>query len=326
MTTSVTREELDLLSRYIHAICGVTLDASKGYLVESRLGGLLGPAGCSSYRDLHMKAKADPTKVLERKIIEAITTNETLFFRDAAPFELLRHKVLPDLLDRRPAAPGKKPGPIRIWSAACSTGQEVYSIAIVLKELLGDPFRYDLKVLGTDISDAVVAKASRGTYEKLEIERGLAPEVLRKHFVPAGGGWKVADEIRAMVSFRRLNLLEDFAFLGKFDVVFCRNVAIYFQEKDRTRLFDGIARTLEPDGSLIIGSTESLLGICSRFESKRYLRSVFYRPLPAGAVAAPAVVPLPTAKAGPAPPSPAPAALARLSAATARLNAALVTA
>lgn len=156
-------------------------------------------------------------------------------------------------------------------------GQEAYSTAIVLKELLGDLNRYDIRILGTDISNKVVAQASYGEYSRHELERGLAPESLARHFVVSGDRWKVRDEIRAMASFRTMNLLEPFSLPGAFDIIFCRNVAIYFTEADKIRLFRNLTRYLARDGDLLIGSTESISGLCPELEPKRYLRSVFYQ-------------------------------------------------
>ncbi len=273
----ITPEELKLITGYIHDISGIHLDASKKYLLETRLSVIAEEHGCSNYRELHQKAKRDARKVIEKQIIDAISTNETLFFRDNGPFELLRHKILPELIDARAPKSPRLKTPIRIWSAASSTGQEVYSIAIVLKELLGDTSKYNIKLLGTDISDAAVRQASIGKYNKFEIERGLSRDKLNKYFTLAGGFWKIKDEIRIMANFRKLNLMLPFAGLGKFDIVFCRNVAIYFTLEDRKKLFNKIADILEPDGYLIIGSTESLTGICPRFTPKRHLRSIYYQ-------------------------------------------------
>lgn len=276
--TKITPDEFDLISQYIYDLSGISLDKSKGYLVETRLGGLLTEQGCSTYRELRDKAKADPEKILEKKIIDAITTNETLFFRDISPFELLQHKIMPDVIDNRSGQPSSLlPITLRLWSAACSTGQELYSIAMVLNELLAGKNKYKVRLLGTDISDAAITQASCGSYNKFEVERGLSQERLGKYFVANGNVWKIRDEIRAMVTFRKLNLMLPFSGLGKFDIVFCRNVAIYFSLEDRKKLFDKIADILEPDGYLVIGSTESLTGICSRFEPKRHLRSIFYQ-------------------------------------------------
>jgi chemotaxis protein methyltransferase CheR len=274
----ITPDEVKIITDYIHDISGIILDQSKTYLLETRLGGIVAENGCSSYSELCHKAKADSTQSIERKIIDAISTNETMFFRDTDPFNLLRHKVLPDLIDMRSAkTSGLLPINIRIWSAACSTGQEVYSIAIILRELIAGQNKYNIKLLGTDISDAAVAQSSRGLYNKFEIERGLPQEMITKYFQSNGENWKIKDEIRAMATFRRLNLMLPLNGLGKFDIVFCRNVAIYFTMEDRKKLFEKIADILEPDGYLIIGSTESLTGVCPQFEPKRHLRSIFYQ-------------------------------------------------
>jgi len=274
----VATDDIKAISKYILDISGIDLNESKAYLIETRLGGLIKEYECSSYRDLCSKAKTDSNKSIENKIIDAISTNETLFFRDSGPFEVLQHKILPDLIDRRTEkSSGLLPIPIRIWSTACSTGQEVYSIAIVLKELLPDLNKYNIKLLGTDISDSAIKQASYGTYNKFEIERGLSKEKLQKYFIPNGGNWKISDELRAMVSFTKRNILESFMGLGKLDIIFCRNVAIYFDLEERKKLFENIASVLEPDGFLIIGSTESLTGICPIFEPKRYLKTIYYQ-------------------------------------------------
>jgi len=267
-------EKQKSLAQYRYSLCAIPLDESKGYLIESRLAGLVEETGCASYSGLVQRAKSDPSRGLERRIVDAITTNETFFFRDTTPFELLRHKIVPELIDRRARTGATR---IRIWSAACSTGQELYSIAILLKELLGDPDRYGIRLLGTDISDDAVARASRGLFSPVEISRGLSEAQRARYFVPAGGGWQICDEIRAMASFKKVNLMADFSALGRFDVIFCRNVAIYFSEQDRTSLFGRVERALEPDGFLVIGAMESLNGLCPQLESKRHLRSVYYQ-------------------------------------------------
>jgi chemotaxis protein methyltransferase CheR len=273
---TITPEELAVWSRYVHEICGVHLDNSKGYLLETRLGELLQEAATSSFAELYYKAKSDLTHGLRRKIIDAITTNETSFFRDVSLFELLRHKLIPDLIDRRTKT-GLRPIPIRIWSAACSTGQEVYSTCIVLKELLGDFGGYDVRILGTDISDKAVAQASYGSYSRQELDRGMPEDKLSKYFEPNGERWRIRDELRAPAMFKTMNLLEPFTFPVPFDIILCRNVAIYFTEPDKVRLFKNIGKYLAKDGGLIIGSTESISGLCPEFESRRYLRAVFYQ-------------------------------------------------
>ena len=274
----IATDDIKEISKYILDISGIHLNESKAYLVKARLSDLIKEYKCSSYRELCIKAKTSPNKTIENRIIDAISTNETLFFRDTGPFEVLQHKILPDLIDRRTErSSGILPIPIHIWSAACSTGQEVYSIAIVLKELLPDLKKYNVKLLGTDISDSAIGQASYGTYNKFEIERGLSKDKLQKYFVPNGGNWRICDEIRTMVSFSKRNILKPLVGLGKLDIIFCRNVAIYFNLEDRIKLFENIAGILEPDGYLIVGSTESLTGICNIFEPKKYLRTIYYQ-------------------------------------------------
>ena len=268
--------EQKLVAQYIQEITGIFLDQSKAYLFETRLSSIAEANNCKSYQELQVKAKKDPSKAIEKSIIDAITTNETLFFRDKGPFELLQHKILPELIDRRSPKSSLKTQ-IKIWSAAASTGQELYSIAIVIKELLKDNPDYAFTLLGTDISDAAIAQASYGKYNRFEIERGLDKKYLQKFFTLFGDSWKIKDEIRAMVNFRKFNLMHPFTALGKFDIIFCRNVAIYFTLDDRKKLFNKLADNLVDDGYLVIGSTESLSGVCPRFIPKRHLRSIFYQ-------------------------------------------------
>ena len=274
----ITPDETKVISRYVADISGVVLDNSKAYLIETRLSSLAEEVGCASYSELYFKAKSDTSKAIERKIIDAITTGETSFFRDNSPFELLQHKILPDLIDKRVAkAPGSCVTKLRIWSAASSTGQEIYSIAMIIKELLPDLRKYDIKLLGTDISDDAIARASYGNYNKFELERGLSRPKLEKYFNNHGDTWRIKDEVRGMADFKKQNLLEPFRDNGKWDIVLCRNVAIYFKLEDRQRLFNKIAGIIEPDGYLLIGASEHLAGVCARFEPKRYLKSIFYQ-------------------------------------------------
>lgn len=276
MTVAIAPDEVTSWSRYVHEISGIALDETKGYLIETRLRALLAETAATNFSELLRRTRADASNVLRKKVLESITTNETSFFRDAAPFDLLRHKLLPEFIDRRSRA-GQARTPIRIWSAACSTGQEAYSTAIVLKEALGDLSRHDIRILGTDISNKAVAQASYAEYSKLEIQRGLTDETLRRHFNAHGEKWRVRDELRALATFRTMNLLEPFAFPAPFDLIFCRNVAIYFNETDKIRLLRNLARSLAPHGSLILGATETIGTCCPELESRRHLRTVFYQ-------------------------------------------------
>jgi chemotaxis protein methyltransferase CheR len=272
----LSRDEQKALTQYIYEISGIALDESKAYLIEGRLGTLAEDLSCRSFADFLARAQTDVGGSIKRRVIDAITTGETLFFRDSAPFDLLRHKILPELIDRRGRAGARVP--IRIWSAACSTGQEVYSIAIVLKETLRDLNQYDVRLIGTDLSNQAVVRASRGAYSSLEISRGMSSDLLSKYFNRNGDQYQVRDELRGLATFRTINLLQDFSGLGRFDIIFCRNVAIYFNDRDRASLFGRLERALERDGSLLIGSMESLNNVCPQLEPRRHLRSVFYQP------------------------------------------------
>ena len=274
----VTREEFDKLARYIKDKSGIALDDTKYYLVESRLNPLLDQLGYTAFDQLYSSAMSEPGGRVENLIMDAIATHETFFFRDKNPFEMLRYKLLSEHIDRakQSASPGlaKK---LSIWSAACSTGQESYSIAMVIKETIPDIASWNIRIFGTDIGDSAVARASYAVYNRLEVERGLNPSQVSRHFVAEGDKYKVRDEVRCMCSFRKYNLFHPFTGLGKFDIIFCRNVAIYFTPENRKGLFNRLADQLNPEGYLIIGSTESLFGICDRFRRLEYHNSVCYQ-------------------------------------------------
>ncbi|MCP3875078.1 MAG: protein-glutamate O-methyltransferase CheR [Desulfobacteraceae bacterium] len=273
----VTPEEFKNFSKYILDISGIALDVGKEYLLETRLNSIINQYNCSSYSQLLQIAKADFKKEIENEIIDAISTNETYFFRDKSPFELLQHKIFPDLIDKRAQAnPLAKPT-IKLWSAANSTGQEIYSIAISLIEMGVTPEKYNIKLFGTDISDAAIATASYGLYNKFEVARGLDQRRLNRYFKQQDDRYKIKDEVRGMAQFKKMNLMRPFTGLGKFDIILCRNVMIYFNTEDRRRIYTNISKVLEPDGYLLIGSTESLTNDIDLFSSKKYLNSIFYQ-------------------------------------------------
>ena len=275
----ITAEEIQSLSKLIFEVSGLHLDKDKGYLLETRLSPLLTSHGFATFSQLYSQAKADSSGRIQHEIVEAMTTNETFFFRDNTPFDLLRNKIIPDLVDRRSVTFQATRIPVRIWSAACSTGQEVYSIAMTLVEMLGNLSRYDIYILGTDIADKVIAQASYGKYNQFEMERGLPLHYRKRYFSQLGADWRISDEIRSLAQFRVMNLMKPFPDLGgKFDLIFCRNVAIYFNQADKVKLFQKIAMVLQPDGALIVGGSESLAGIAPDFESRNYLKGIFYQP------------------------------------------------
>lgn len=275
--SSISEKEIAAFSNYILRVSGIYLDKSKGYLLETRLKVLMDECKVTSYSQLLDKIKADITKNLEKKLVDAISTNETFFFRDNVPFDLLRNKIIPDLIDLRGKDKPSGPIPIRIWSAACSTGQEAYSIAITLLEMLSGMGSFEIFILGTDISDKAIAQASYGKYNRFEIERGLPENKRRRYFTQSGETWRIKDEVRALAKFEKINLMKPFPpSVDLFDVVFCRNVAIYFQNSDKINLFKKIAKVIAPGGALIVGGSENLSPVALDFTGQQYLRGMYY--------------------------------------------------
>jgi len=272
---NISQQELQVLTGYIYEICGVHLDSSKEYLIKTRLDNLVKNHGCASYSELYYRARSDRTGNINTEIINAITTPETLFFRDKNPFEILRSKLIDEIVKKK--SKGAIPGQIRIWSAASSTGQEIYSIAITLRETIANIDKYNISLMATDISNVVLDIAKMGKYNKFEISRGLSPQQLNKYFVEKDQYWQIKDNIRNMVKFQKINLMKPLVGLGTFDIVFCRNVAIYFTLEDRKLLFDRIANVITPDGYLFIGSSEFLTGISDRFKPVRHGKAIFYQ-------------------------------------------------
>ena len=274
MRVKIKPEEMSVLGKYIKDKSGIVLDASKDYLFESRLGPLLEQYNCQDYVSLLDMAKRDFSGKISAAFIDAVCTNETSFFRDLSPFQLIVQKLAPDFYERTAFS-----GTFNFWSAASSTGQEVYSVIMQLLDAGICPPKLKMRFIATDISDKAIAKASRGSYSKFELARGMDGVKLHKHFNQKGDEWSIRDEIRAMVSFRKLNLLDPMALnaLGKFDLILCRNVAIYFSPEDKRKLFNCIATMLSPEGSLIIGSTESLIGVTDRFVRREFRGGIFYQ-------------------------------------------------
>jgi chemotaxis protein methyltransferase CheR len=208
--------------------------------------------------------------------IDAVTTRETLFFRDESPFEALKHKALPEIIDAKSRTPYAKR--LRFWSAACSSGQEPYSIGIALSEMLDDIDDWDIQILATDISPSALESASKGIYSDFEMSRGVSPAIRDKYFRKVPQGWRICDEVRSLVSFQSRNLLQPFHALGSFDVIFCRNVAIYFDVPVKQDLFERLAGVLAAHGVLIVGSSENLSCFGERWKPQFHCRGVYYQP------------------------------------------------
>jgi chemotaxis protein methyltransferase CheR len=271
----INPQELQVLITYIYDICGVYLDNSKEYLIKTRLDTLVSSYNCASYSEFYYRARSDKTGKINTEIINAITTPETLFFRDKMPFDILRNHLIQKILQQKSS--NVIPGQIRIWSAASSTGQEIYSIAIIIRETISNLQKNRVSLVATDISDVVLDLAKAGRYNKFEVSRGLTKQQLDKYFIEKDQYWQLNNDIRRMVRFQKLNLMKPFVGLGSFDIVFCRNVAIYFTMDDRKKLFDRIADTIVPEGYLFIGASEFLTGICDRFKAVRDGKTIYYQ-------------------------------------------------
>ncbi|MCA9127694.1 MAG: protein-glutamate O-methyltransferase CheR [Planctomycetales bacterium] len=274
-----TPEDMVAVCDLVYELCGVQIATNKNYLVESRLADLVAELQCGSYSALAEKARSVMHQDLRAEIIDRMTTHETLFFRDTAPFEALKNKVFPELIDSKERT--ASPRTLRIWSAACSTGQEPYSIAITLHELLGSFKGWDISILATDVSELAIQSASEGIYSAHQVERGLPLNLRNKYFEQCDRGWRISDSLRSPIRFRRFNLLESFTGLGTFDVILCRNVAIYFTSENRQDLFSRMAKTLHNDGYLFVGSAESLNDHSSLFRMEQHCRATVYRPVAA---------------------------------------------
>jgi chemotaxis protein methyltransferase CheR len=257
----MTPSDYDFIRKLLKARSGLVLAAEKHYLVESRLMPLARKHSLFNLTGLIAKLKGPDAEALIVEVVEAMTTNESFFFRDKLPFEQFRDTVLPAL---KAAREGSRR--IRIWCAAASTGQEPYSLAISLKEMGKELRGWRVEILATDISNEVLEKAKAGIYTQFEVQRGLPALMLIKYFSQTGEMWQIAPEIRGMVKFMPLNLLDDFSHLGHFDLVFCRNVLIYFDQATKSAVLDRLANVTERDGYLVLGGAETVVGLTSRFK------------------------------------------------------------
>ncbi len=257
----MTPHDYDYVRKLLRERSGLVLSADKQYLVESRLLPVARRAGIGGLGELVLKLKSPSAEPLVIEVVEAMMTNELFFFRDKIPFEQFRDTVLPALLAARAAQRR-----IRIWCAAASSGQEPYSLAMSLKEMTKAISGWRIEIIATDLSLDVLEKAKAGIYSQFEVQRGLPIQLLVKYFTQIGDAWQIAPDIRSMVQFRPLNLLGDFSHLGVFDVVFCRNVLIYFDQPTKTGVLERIARITSHDGYLVLGAAETVVGLTDRFK------------------------------------------------------------
>jgi len=265
----VTPPEYEYLRKFLKDYSGLDLSADKQYLIESRLLPLARKVGLSGISELVQKIMGG-SAAFNVQVVEAMTTNETFFFRDKIPFEHFRNLIMPQMLRSR--ANRKS---VRIWCAAGSTGQEPYSLAMSLKEMGAALDGWRIEIVATDLSQEVLEKSRAGLYSQFEVQRGLPIQLLVKYFKQVGELWQINPDIRAMVQHRQFNLLHDFSQLGVFDLIFCRNVLIYFDQETKTNIFNRLAKALEPDGFLVLGAAETVIGLTTVFKPLIEQRGVY---------------------------------------------------
>lgn len=257
----MTITDFDFICQILKTRSGLLLTNDKAYLLESRLLPVARKWKLATFDDLVRLIRTKNDEAVIRDVVEAMTTNESFFFRDTKPFDQFKQICLPALLKSRAGAKT-----IRIWSAACSSGQEGYSLAMILSEMGAQFAGWKIEILGTDLSGEILQRAKEGLYSQFEVQRGLPITLLVKYFQQTGDRWKISDAIRNKVQFREWNLLNDPAPLGKFDIVFCRNVLIYFDQPTKTKVLAGIAKQMPEDGYLFLGGAETVLGISDKFQ------------------------------------------------------------
>jgi chemotaxis protein methyltransferase CheR len=279
----VTPPDYEYLRKLLKDQSGLDLSADKQYLIESRLVPLSRKAGLQGIPDLVQKMKTG-SQSLVAQVVEAMTTNETFFFRDKIPFDHFRQAIMPEVLKARAARKS-----IRIWCAAGSTGQEPYSLAMCVKEMESQLAGFRVEIIATDLSQEVLEKSRAGLYSQFEVQRGLPIQLLVKYFKQTGEFWQINPDIRAMVQHRQLNLLHDFAQLGTFDIIFCRNVLIYFDQDTKINIFNRLARQIEGDGFLVLGAAETVVGLTDTFRPIPDRRGLYKPNDPRAAAAKPVI-------------------------------------
>ena len=266
----MTPQDYDFIRKMLRERSGLVLSSEKQYLVESRLLPVVRKAGLSSLAELVTALKAVPSSSLTTTVVEAMTTNESFFFRDKLPFENFRDVLMPALLAAR-----AKERHIRIWCAAAATGQEPYSLAMALKEMGAKIAGWTIEIFSTDISTAALEKAKAGLYSQFEVQRGLPIQMLVKYFTQIGDQWQISPDIRSMVAYHHFNLLQDFAPFGLFDIVFCRNVLIYFDQETKITVLNRLVRGVRNDGYLMLGAAETVVGLTAAFKPMAGHRGVY---------------------------------------------------
>lgn len=268
----MTPQEFEFLKSFLKERSGLVLSNDKQYLVESRLLPIAKKANIESLSALIGSLQGGGSPKLINDVVEAMTTNESFFFRDKTPFDHFNDTMLPHMLQERARTRG-----LKIWCAAASTGQEPYSLAICIKEAAAKLGGWRTRILGTDLSNEVLEKAKTGIYSQFEVQRGLPIQLLLKYFEQKGDMWQITPEMRSMIEWRQLNLLDNFSHLGEFDILFCRNVLIYFDQETKSQILDRLARMVPDDGFLVLGAAETVVGLTSAFKPVPGKRGLFQK-------------------------------------------------
>ncbi|WP_298820011.1 protein-glutamate O-methyltransferase CheR [uncultured Roseibium sp.] len=268
----MTPSEFDFLKNFLKTRSGLVLSNDKQYLVESRLQPVARSSKLETLSAVIQQLQRGGNRALENEVVEAMTTNESFFFRDKTPFEHFKDTMLPSLLESR--ATRKQ---LKIWCAAASTGQEPYSLAICLKEDAAKMPGWRTRILGTDLSQEVLEKAKTGLYSQFEVQRGLPIQLLLKYFEQKGDVWQINPNMRAMIEWKKFNLLESFTHLGEFDIIFCRNVLIYFDQATKSEILGRMAKSLPDDGFLVLGAAETVVGLTDAFKPVSGKRGLFQK-------------------------------------------------
>ena len=276
----VAPADSDFLRQLVRQRSGIVLGEDKAYLLESRLTPLAKAIGLSDLAMLVARLRAEPSGQLARQVVEAMTTNETFFFRDIFPFECLKKLVLPDLVAKRAA--GKR---LDLWCAASSSGQEPYSIAMIMREHFPQLATWSTRMLATDLASEVLKRAREGRYSQLEVNRGLPAPLLIKWFAKDGLDWRVKDDLRRMIEYKEMNLLETYPINGGLDIIFIRNVLIYFDVETKKMILGKCRKLLRPDGYLFLGGAETTMNIDDNFTRVEFDKGGCYRLKPTGGAA-----------------------------------------
>lgn len=267
----VSPEDYKYITNFLLETTGLSLGENKEYLLEARLIPLAQSHGMNGIEDLVLSLRSRLDKTLEKDVMEAMTTNESSFFRDRRPFDELKEHILPNLIAER-----KTTQKLRIWCAACSNGQEPYSIVMTLREHFPELADWNIQIIGTDLCSKALDRAETGVYSQFEVQRGLPVQLLMKYFEQNEQGWKVKTDPSVSMQWNHLNLLEDFQHLGMFDIVFCRNVLIYFEPDVKKNILDRISNQMNSSGTLLLGAAETVIGISDRYSKMSECQSAIY--------------------------------------------------